>query len=158
MTNMTGSKLSICSHPGKITGYWITTISFPYRGPYWSTPIWASTLSQANIGVSFLDAIFDYISAIYSDSHFIGGGKREKKNRPAPSGIEFWRKHNANLVRTTCVWNNLHHVHSKPQIRRVWSYQRGNHWWRTDSTMTRRKKDKRTNNDLQNIHIKLKIE
>ena len=55
MTNMTGSKLSICSHPGKITGYWITTISFPYRGPYWSTPIWASTLSQANIGVSFLD-------------------------------------------------------------------------------------------------------
>ena len=32
MTNMTGSKLSICSHPGKITGYWITTRSFPYRG------------------------------------------------------------------------------------------------------------------------------
>jgi hypothetical protein len=32
MTNMTGSKLS---HPGKITGYWITTRSFPYRGPYW---------------------------------------------------------------------------------------------------------------------------
>jgi hypothetical protein len=23
MTNMTGSKLSIFSHPGKITGYWI---------------------------------------------------------------------------------------------------------------------------------------
>ena len=35
MTNMTGSKLSIFSHPGKITGYWITTISLPYRGPYW---------------------------------------------------------------------------------------------------------------------------
>ena len=35
MTNMTGSKLSIFSHPGKITGYWITTRSFPYRGPYW---------------------------------------------------------------------------------------------------------------------------
>jgi hypothetical protein len=33
MTNMTGSKLSICSHPGKITGYWITTRSIPYRGP-----------------------------------------------------------------------------------------------------------------------------
>jgi hypothetical protein len=33
MTNMTGSKLSIFSHPGKITGYWITTRSFPYRGP-----------------------------------------------------------------------------------------------------------------------------
>jgi hypothetical protein len=32
MTNMTGSKLSIFSHPGKITGYWITTRSFPYRG------------------------------------------------------------------------------------------------------------------------------
>jgi hypothetical protein len=27
MTNMTGSKLSIFSHPGKITGYWITTRS-----------------------------------------------------------------------------------------------------------------------------------
>ena len=34
MTNMTGSKLSIFSHPGKITDYWITTRSFPYRGPY----------------------------------------------------------------------------------------------------------------------------
>ena len=34
MTNMTGSKLSIFSHPGKITGYWITTRSFPYRGSY----------------------------------------------------------------------------------------------------------------------------
>ena len=33
MINMTGSKLSIFSHPGKITGYWITTRSFPYRGP-----------------------------------------------------------------------------------------------------------------------------
>ena len=38
MTNMTGSKLSIFSHLGEITGYWITTISFPYRGPYWSGP------------------------------------------------------------------------------------------------------------------------
>jgi hypothetical protein len=35
MTNMTGSKLFICSHPGKITGYWFTTRSFPYRDPYW---------------------------------------------------------------------------------------------------------------------------
>ena len=43
MTNMTGSKLSICSHPGKITSYWITTRSFPYWGPYWRPgPIWAS--------------------------------------------------------------------------------------------------------------------
>ena len=32
MTNMTGSKPSIFSHPGKITGYWITTRSFPYMG------------------------------------------------------------------------------------------------------------------------------
>jgi hypothetical protein len=31
MTNITGSKLPIFSHPGKITGYWITTRSFPYR-------------------------------------------------------------------------------------------------------------------------------
>ena len=57
MTNMTGSKLSICSHPdpGKITGYWITTRSFPYQGPYWPGQKWASTSSQANMGVSFLD-------------------------------------------------------------------------------------------------------
>jgi hypothetical protein len=41
MTNMTGSKLSIFSHNGKITGYWITTRSFPYRGPYWwAFPYW----------------------------------------------------------------------------------------------------------------------
>jgi hypothetical protein len=45
MTNMNGSKLSIFSHPGKIKGYWITTRSFPYRGPYW----------PGNMGVSFLD-------------------------------------------------------------------------------------------------------
>ena len=55
MTNMIGSKLSIFSHPGKITGYWITTRSFSYRGPYWPGPIWAWTSSQANMGVSFLD-------------------------------------------------------------------------------------------------------
>ena len=63
MTNMTGSKLSIFSHLGEITGYWITTISFPYRGPYWPGPIgpywpgpiWTSTSSQANMDVSFLD-------------------------------------------------------------------------------------------------------
>jgi hypothetical protein len=51
MTNMTGSKLSICSHPWKITGYWITTRSFPYL----SRPILASTSLQANMAVSFLD-------------------------------------------------------------------------------------------------------
>ena len=55
MTNITGSKLSIYSHPGKITGYWITTRSFAYRGQYWPMPIWASTSSQANMGVSFRD-------------------------------------------------------------------------------------------------------
>jgi hypothetical protein len=48
MTNMAGSKLSIFSHPGKITGYWITTKSK-------TGPIWASTPSQANMGVSFVD-------------------------------------------------------------------------------------------------------
>ena len=52
---MTGSKLYIFSHPGKINGYWITTRSFPYRGPYWPVQIWASTASQAYMGVSFLD-------------------------------------------------------------------------------------------------------
>jgi len=55
MTNMTGSKLAIFSHPGKITGYWITTRSFPYRGLYWPGPIWTTTSSQVYMGVSFLD-------------------------------------------------------------------------------------------------------
>jgi hypothetical protein len=55
MTNMTGSKLSIFSHPGKITGYWITTRSFPYRDPVGIEAQWASTSSQVNMGVSFLD-------------------------------------------------------------------------------------------------------
>ena len=45
---MTGSKLSIFSHPGKITGYWITTRSFPSS----LDPYWPSTASQANMGVS----------------------------------------------------------------------------------------------------------
>ena len=36
-------------------------------------------------------------------------------------------------------------------------YQRGNRK-RTDNTMTNRKKDKRKNNDVQNIHVKLQIE
>jgi hypothetical protein len=54
---------SIFSHPGKITGYWITTRSFPYRGPYWPGPIWASTLSQAmapaNMGLDFVSGQYE---------------------------------------------------------------------------------------------------
>ena len=53
MTNMTGSKLSIFSHPGKITGYWITTISFPYRG-----------LGRANMGL-------DFVSGQYGNAHVL---------------------------------------------------------------------------------------
>jgi hypothetical protein len=64
MTNMTGSKLSIFSHPGKITGYWITTRSFPYRGPYWPGSIWAWTLSQVNIGL-------DFVSCQYGNAHIL---------------------------------------------------------------------------------------
>jgi hypothetical protein len=70
MTNMTGNKLSIFSHPGKITGYWITTISFPYRGPYWPGPIWASTSSQANMGVSFLFRCRKYVINSLIHGHF----------------------------------------------------------------------------------------
>jgi hypothetical protein len=50
-----GSLLPVILVIQKKTGYWITTRSFPYRGPYWPGPIWASTSSQANMGVSFLD-------------------------------------------------------------------------------------------------------
>jgi hypothetical protein len=48
MTNMTGSKLSIFSHPGKITGYWITTRSFPYRGT-WAFPYWPGYHPETHI-------------------------------------------------------------------------------------------------------------
>jgi hypothetical protein len=47
MTNMTGSKLSIFSHPGKITGYWITTRSFPYHP---ETPILARDAVEGQYG------------------------------------------------------------------------------------------------------------
>ena len=51
------------------TGYWITTRSFPYRGPYWPGPIWASTSSQANMGVSFLD-VGSYVINSLIHGHF----------------------------------------------------------------------------------------
>ena len=54
MTNMTGSKLSISSHTGKITGYWITTRSFPYRDPYWPGPYWPG--ARANMGLDFVSS------------------------------------------------------------------------------------------------------
>jgi hypothetical protein len=41
--------------PREKNGYWITTRSFQYRGPYWPGSIWASTSPQTNMGVSFLD-------------------------------------------------------------------------------------------------------
>ena len=46
-------------------------------------------------------------------------------------------------------------------VRRVWRYHKRyseSVKRRTDNKMAKRKKDKRTNNDLHNIHIKLKIE
>jgi len=44
-------------------------------------------------------------------------------------------------------------------IRRDWRYQRGNHNpYIEEEHNDQMKKYKRTNNDLQNIHIKLKIE
>ena len=52
MTNMTGSKLSTFSHPGKITDYWITTRTFPYRGPYWL---------GANMGFDFVSGQYGFL-------------------------------------------------------------------------------------------------
>jgi hypothetical protein len=54
MTNMTEVNCPYFT-PRENKRYWITTRSFPYRGPYWSGPIWSSTSPQANMGVSFLD-------------------------------------------------------------------------------------------------------
>jgi hypothetical protein len=42
-------------------------------------------------------------------------------------------------------------------LRRVWRYQKGNQNPYIEE-QTNEEKDKMTNNDLQNIHIKLKIE
>jgi hypothetical protein len=51
MTNMTGSKLSIFLHPGKITVIGLLQDHFHIEAHI--SP--ASTSSQANMGVSFLD-------------------------------------------------------------------------------------------------------
>ena len=54
MTNMTGSKLHIftpCENNRLLDYYKIISISRPIL----PGPIWASTSSQANMGVSFLD-------------------------------------------------------------------------------------------------------
>jgi hypothetical protein len=50
MTNMTGSKLSIFSHPGKITGYWISI----------SRPI----LARPNMGLDFVSNLHDVLLCI----------------------------------------------------------------------------------------------
>ena len=56
---------------------------------------------------------------------------------------------------TECI--GLHHAQTN--TRRVWRYQREVIRIRiTDNTMANKKKYERINNDLQNIHIKLKIE
>ena len=64
MTNMTGSKLSIFLHPWKITVIGLLQGNFhidahigpgQYGSRPYLRPIWASTSSQANMGVSFLD-------------------------------------------------------------------------------------------------------
>ena len=52
MTNMTGSKLYIFSHPGKITVIGLLQDHFHIEAQYVIGP---STSSQANMGVSFLD-------------------------------------------------------------------------------------------------------
>jgi hypothetical protein len=50
---MTGSKLSIFSHPGQITGYWIITRSFPYRG-HKIISISRPILARTNMGLDFV--------------------------------------------------------------------------------------------------------
>ena len=73
MINMTGGKLSIFSHPGKITvtgllqdhfhievhiaraNMGLDFVSGQYGTRLCLRPIWDSTLSQANMKVSFLD-------------------------------------------------------------------------------------------------------
>jgi hypothetical protein len=69
MTNMTGSKLSIFSHPGKITGYWITTRSFPYRGPYWPGPIWAYDCKKI---IEVIIAFIEYFITQYMGISILG--------------------------------------------------------------------------------------
>jgi hypothetical protein len=46
---------SDCNIHFKLNYFIIQFIIYPYRGLYWPGPIWASTSSQANMGVSFLD-------------------------------------------------------------------------------------------------------
>ena len=72
---------------------------------------------------------------------------------------EIWIKYN--IIYSILVTQKLSHPFGIfLSVLVIWRYQRRNHVYRrrTDSTMAKRKKYKRTNNDLQNIHIKLKIE
>ena len=81
MTNMTGSKLSIFSHPGKITGYWIITRSFPYQGPYWPgqygprlrlRPIWVSLFQMSEVcNKQFNTWAFPYWPGYYPSIHIV---------------------------------------------------------------------------------------
>jgi len=60
-----------------------------------------------------------------------------------------------------CGRNLFHQIMDKSAVRRVCRFQRGNqnpYIEEEQTTQWPKEKYKRTNNDLQNIHIKLKIE
>jgi hypothetical protein len=73
-----------------------------------------------------------------------------------------WDQYSVILVFIMPMSHNIHSVVRHYRIvRRVWKYQRGKSesaYRRTENTMATRKENKRTNNTLQNIYIKLKIE
>jgi hypothetical protein len=76
--------------------------------------------------------------------------------------LTLWDQYSVIFV---CFMPMAHTIHSVVRhyriVRRVWRYQRGKSesaYRRTENTMATRKKNKRTNNTLQNIYIKLKIE
>jgi len=81
MTDMTGSKLSIFSHPGKITGYWITTRSFPYLPRennrlldyYKIISISRPILAQANMGLDFVSGQYGCLFRVNMGLDFVSG-------------------------------------------------------------------------------------
>ena len=115
MTNMTGNNLSIFSHPGKITGYWITTRSFPYRGPYCPgqygprlrlRPIWVSLFQMLEVcNKQFNTWAFPYWPGYHPSTHIGPRLRLGMINRP------IWKcPHVLKCLYFSLTWHHLDYV------------------------------------------------
>jgi predicted Holliday junction resolvase-like endonuclease len=63
-------------------------------------------------------------------------------------------------IKSVNIWKKQKMIKNEHFLRGVWRYQRGNQnpLIEEQTTQWPEEKEKRTNNDLQNIHIELKME